>query len=89
MSDEEIIYSQSPSQILNFLNYLSTIFTIAVVVTIYILLKEKLQYNLSFYRTNISNLLVSRRTDFDEYIGINAGKTTHEGIEFELNKKEK
>ena len=34
---------------------------------------------------NISNLLVSRRTDFDEYIGINAGKTTHEGIEFELN----
>ena len=50
-----------------------------------LLVKEKLQYNLSFYRTNISNLLVSRRTDFDEYIGINAGKTTHEGIEFELN----
>ena len=50
-----------------------------------LLIKEKLQYNLSFYRMNISNLLVSRRTDFDEYIGINAGKTTHEGIEFELN----
>ena len=50
-----------------------------------LLIKEKLQYNLTFYRMNISNLLVSRRTDFDEYIGINAGKTTHEGIEFELN----
>lgn len=48
-------------------------------------INEKLQYNLSFYRMNISNLLVSRRTDFDEYIGINAGNTTHNGIEFELN----
>lgn len=48
MSDEEIVYSQSPSQILNILNYLSTLFTIAVVITIYVLLKEKLPWQILF-----------------------------------------
>ncbi|WMI67119.1 TonB-dependent receptor [Aestuariibaculum sp. YM273] len=35
----------------------------------------------SAYRLNISDLLVAKRTGNDEYIGLNAGKTQHDGIE--------
>ncbi len=48
-------------------------------------LKNKLRFQLSIYRLAIKNLLVSRRTDFDEFIGINAGKTRHNGLELDLN----
>ena len=46
---------------------------------------NKLSYNLSVYRLNIKNLLVSRRTAADEFIGVNAGKTQHDGLEIELS----
>lgn len=49
------------------------------------LLNNKLQLNLSVFRLNVKNLLVSRRTAEDEFIGINAGKTQHDGLEVSLN----
>ena len=44
-------------------------------------LKNRLQYDLAFYRMTISDLLVARRTGNDEFVGVNAGKTVHQGIE--------
>ena len=44
-------------------------------------LNNKLQFNVSIYRLAMRNLLVSRRTAQDEFIGINAGKTRHDGLE--------
>lgn len=44
-------------------------------------LNNRLQFNASIYRLNIKNLLVSRRTAQDEFIGINAGRTLHDGLE--------
>ena len=51
------------------------------------LLENKLQFNVSIYRMDIKNLLVSRRTAEDEFIGINAGRTQHNGLEFEVRYK--
>ncbi|WP_370478553.1 TonB-dependent receptor family protein [Tamlana flava] len=48
-------------------------------------LKNRMQYSLSFYRLDIKNLLVPRRTAQDEFIGINAGKTQHDGLEVSLD----
>ena len=50
-------------------------------------IKNKLQYQVAIYRLNIKNLLVSRRTALDEFIGINAGETQHDGLELSLNYK--
>jgi iron complex outermembrane receptor protein len=50
-------------------------------------LNKRLQFNLAVYRLNIKNLLVSRRTAEDEFIGINAGRTQHDGLELEVNYK--
>lgn len=47
-------------------------------------LNNKLQVHLSLYRLSIENLLVSRRTAEDQFVGINAGKTQHDGLESEL-----
>ncbi len=44
-------------------------------------LKDKLFFNCSVYRLAIENLIVSRRTTLDQFIGINAGKTQHDGFE--------
>ncbi|MBD0832221.1 TonB-dependent receptor family protein [Aestuariibaculum sediminum] len=52
-----------------------------------ILLNNKLNGEISVYRMAISNLLVARRTGNDEYIGVNAGKTTHDGLELQINFK--
>ncbi len=46
-----------------------------------------ISYNLSVYTMQIKDLLVARRTGFDQFLGINAGKTTHQGIEFSLQAK--
>ncbi|MFY0713989.1 TonB-dependent receptor [Seonamhaeicola sp. NFXS20] len=46
---------------------------------------NKLQFSISIYRLNIKNLLVARRTSEDQFIGVNAGKTQHDGIEVALN----
>ncbi|NJK83730.1 MAG: TonB-dependent receptor [Saprospiraceae bacterium] len=48
---------------------------------------ENISYNLSVYTMQIKDLLVARRTEFDQFLGINAGKTTHQGIEFSLQSK--
>ncbi len=45
---------------------------------------RKLSYNISAYSMQIKDLLVARRTDFDQFVGINAGKTQHNGIEVAL-----
>lgn len=39
---------------------------------------------LSFHSMQVRNLLVARRTGLGEYVGINAGETRHNGLEFEL-----
>ncbi|RKD90812.1 TonB-dependent receptor [Mangrovibacterium diazotrophicum] len=45
----------------------------------------RLFYDLSFYYMEIKNLLVARRTAEDAYMGVNAGKTRHPGVELALN----
>lgn len=42
---------------------------------------DRFTFDLTFYRMQVSNLLVARRTAADQFIGINAGETTHQGIE--------
>ncbi|MCA0933171.1 TonB-dependent receptor [Lutimonas saemankumensis] len=49
------------------------------------LLKNRFNYELSLYAMDIDNLLVPRRTGDDQFVGVNAGKTLHKGIEFALN----
>lgn len=48
------------------------------------LVNNRLQLSASYYRIHISNLLVARRTGEDAYIGVNAGKSVHPGLESEL-----
>ncbi|MEM8522442.1 TonB-dependent receptor [Flavobacterium sp. PL12] len=50
-------------------------------------LQNKLYTELTFYSTQITNLLVARRTANDQYVGINAGSSSHSGMEFSLNYK--
>ena len=49
------------------------------------LFQNKLQFNVALYRLDIRNLVVSRRIANDQYIGINAGQTRHDGFEIGLN----
>ena len=49
-----------------------------------LLFNERLQFNLALYRLDVRNLLVSRRTAEDQFIGINAGRTRHDGLEIDL-----
>ncbi|WP_116787092.1 TonB-dependent receptor [Flavobacterium psychrotrophum] len=42
---------------------------------------RKLYLDLSLYRMEINDLLVAQRVGDDQYIGVNAGKTLHQGIE--------
>lgn len=44
----------------------------------------RLHYDLALYSMHIRDLLVARRTDLDQFIGINAGKTVHNGLEASL-----
>ncbi len=46
---------------------------------------NNLKYEISVYSMRIKDLLVARRTALDQYVGINAGKTTHNGMEVFLN----
>ena len=48
-------------------------------------IKNIFNYELSLYYMDIDNLLVARRTGDDQYVGVNAGKTAHKGIEIGLN----
>lgn len=49
------------------------------------LFNSMFNYEISLYLMDIDNLLVARRTGNDEFIGINAGKTMHKGLEISLN----
>jgi len=46
---------------------------------------RSLSFEVSAYYMRVKNLLVSRRTAEDEYIGINAGRTNHPGLEIKLD----
>ncbi|MDX1941966.1 MAG: TonB-dependent receptor [Saprospiraceae bacterium] len=46
---------------------------------------NKLSYEITFYTMQIRDLLVARRTDIGQFVGVNAGKTTHNGIEAYLH----
>lgn len=48
---------------------------------------NKLYTELTFFSTQIENLLVARRTAEDQYVGINAGSSSHPGVEFLVNYK--
>ncbi|MEZ7498353.1 TonB-dependent receptor [Flavobacterium sp. Arc3] len=48
-------------------------------------LNNKLYTELTFFSTQTTNLLVARRTAEDQYIGINAGASSHTGVEFLLD----
>ncbi len=47
--------------------------------------KQKVNFDLSLYQMFIRNLLVARRVNEDQFIGINAGRTIHRGIELSAN----
>lgn len=46
---------------------------------------RKLFTEIALYRMEINNLLVAQRVSDDQYVGINAGKTLHQGIEISVN----
>jgi iron complex outermembrane receptor protein len=48
------------------------------------LMDKKLSANITLYRMNVKNLLVAQRVGEDQYIGRNAGKTRHQGLELDL-----
>ena len=50
-------------------------------------LKNKVYTEVTFYTTQIENLLVARRTADDQFVGINAGSNSHSGSEFLVNYK--
>ena len=49
------------------------------------LLDNSLLIDLSLYRMDINDLLVAERIDQDQFIGRNAGKTRHQGIELNVD----
>ncbi|AJR03713.1 TonB-dependent receptor family protein [Siansivirga zeaxanthinifaciens] len=53
--------------------------------TRYKLLDNRLHMNLAIFRLDVRNLLVARRTGNDKFIGVNAGRTQHDGLELILN----
>lgn len=48
---------------------------------------DQLYYDVSAYFMAIKNLLVARRVGEDAYLGVNAGKTAHPGLEYYLQFK--
>lgn len=46
---------------------------------------KRFQLNLAIYQMNIKNLLVAQRVGDDQFIGKNAGKTRHRGLEVGLS----
>lgn len=46
---------------------------------------EKLLFEVSAYYMKVKNLLVAQRTGEDEYMGINAGRTNHPGLEIKMD----
>lgn len=50
-------------------------------------ISSSLFIELSVYYMKVKNLLVAQRTGEDEYIGINAGRTNHPGLEIKIDYK--
>ncbi|GLU43459.1 TonB-dependent receptor [Allomuricauda sp. NBRC 101325] len=48
------------------------------------LFQKRLSTNVTVYRMDVKNLLVAQRVGEDQYIGRNAGKTRHQGLELDL-----
>ncbi len=48
------------------------------------LFEKRLTANIVLYRMKVKNLLVAQRVGEDQYIGRNAGKTRHQGVELDL-----
>lgn len=48
-------------------------------------ISRKLSYDISAYHMRIQDLLVARRVAEDQFVGINAGRTDHNGIEATFN----
>jgi iron complex outermembrane recepter protein len=48
-------------------------------------LSNRLYTEVAFYSLQIDNLLVARRVAEDQYVGINAGESSHRGVEILLN----
>jgi len=53
----------------------------------YKLFSPKFHLEFSVYQTNVQDLLVSERVAEDQYIGVNAGETSHFGVEISSNYK--
>ncbi|GMN09320.1 TonB-dependent receptor PqqU [Croceitalea sp. MTPC9] len=47
--------------------------------------ERRLNINLAIYQMNIQNLLVAERVNEDQFVGRNAGKTRHRGLELGVN----
>ncbi|MEP3208955.1 MAG: TonB-dependent receptor [Maribacter sp.] len=47
--------------------------------------QRRFNINLSIYQMNVRNLLVGERIDEDQFVGKNAGKTRHRGLEVALS----
>jgi iron complex outermembrane receptor protein len=52
------------------------------------LLKNKLYTDLTLYSLQVNNLLVARRIAEDQFVGINAGESSHKGAELSLRYSE-
>lgn len=48
------------------------------------LFNQKMGIDLALYRMDVKNLLVAQRVGQDQYVGKNAGKTKHQGLEMEM-----
>lgn len=48
---------------------------------------SRIAYDVSLYTMHIRNLLVSRRLADDQYVGVNAGSTLHQGLEINLKSR--
>lgn len=46
---------------------------------------NKLTYDVAIYQMNVKDLLVAKRVGEDEYVGVNAGKTSYTGLEITGN----
>ncbi|WP_339610975.1 TonB-dependent receptor, partial [uncultured Planktosalinus sp.] len=49
--------------------------------------RNALYTEINVFSTQIKNLLVARRVAEDQYVGINAGESSHQGVEFLINYK--
>ena len=47
-------------------------------------MNNRLSFDVSFYSIDVEDLLVARRVADDQFIGINAGESRHQGIEIAL-----